>query len=104
MNEEDEEKDQMIQEFDKLDKEEDQLDIWIETMKSNFEKLTEDSDFKQYGYVTFEDIKSLTYGENMNLIAIKAPPGTSLDIPDPDMIHEIYLKTREVCIFNKEYA
>jgi hypothetical protein len=86
----------MIQEIEKLEKEEENLDYWIESMKSNFEKLTEDADFKQYGYVTFDDIKSLTNGENINLIAIKAPPGTSLDIPDPDMIHNIYLKTKEV--------
>jgi transcription factor E2F3 len=86
----------LIQELDKLTKEDEQLHNWIDSMKSNFERLTEDSDFKQYGYVTFEDIKSLTNGENMNLIAIKAPPGTSLDIPDPDMIHNIYSKTKEV--------
>jgi transcription factor E2F3 len=103
-NEEDEQKEQMILELDKLDKEEAQLDTWIDSMKSNFEKLTEDSDFKQYGYVTFEDIKSLTNGENINLIAIKAPPGTSLDIPDPDMIHNIYIKTKEVQTLYIEYA
>ena len=94
----------MIQEIEKLEKEEENLDYWIESMKSNFEKLTEDADFKQYGYVTFDDIKSLTNGENINLIAIKAPPGTSLDIPDPDMIHNIYLKTKEVDINNLEYG
>jgi transcription factor E2F3 len=96
IDEEDHEKDLIIQDINKLEKEEEQLDTWIETMKTNFEKLTDDSEFKNYGYVTFEDIKSLTYSENMNLIAIKAPPGTSLDIPDPDMIHDIYIRTKEV--------
>jgi transcription factor E2F3 len=89
----------MILELDKIERDENQLDIWIESMKTKFEKLIEDSDFKQNGYVTFEDIKSLTNNENINLIAIKAPPGTSLDIPDPEMIHEIYFRTKEVNFF-----
>jgi transcription factor E2F3 len=76
--------------------EEQNLDAWINDIKCGFEKLTEDNDFKEYGYVTFEDIKSLTNGEDINLIAIKAPPGTSLEIPEPDQIHNIYLQTLEV--------
>jgi transcription factor E2F3 len=88
----------MMTELERLDKEEESLNIWINSLKTNFEKLTEDSDFKQYGYVTFEDIKSLTSGQDINLIAIKAPTGTSVDIPDPDNIYKLYQQTKEVNI------
>jgi transcription factor E2F3 len=35
-------------------------------------------------YVTDEDIKSLSCFQNETLIAIKAPHGTTLEVPDPD--------------------
>lgn len=83
-------------ELEKLNEEDNQLNNMINTLKSHFEKFSEENDFKKYGYVTFDDIKSLTEGEDVNLIAIKAPVGTSLEIPDPDQIHSIYTQTREV--------
>jgi transcription factor E2F3 len=95
-SEEDQEREWMIQELEKLDNEEDYLNKCIDQFKSKFEVLTEDPSFKQYGYVTFEDIKSLTNGEDINLIAIKAPTGTSLEIPDPEQINTLYLQTKEV--------
>lgn len=95
-NEEDEEKERLKQEIENLNKEEEYIDGWINNLKSRFENLTDDPEFKEYGYVTFDDIKSLTNGEDINLIAIKAPAGTSLEVPDPDQIHNIYLTTKEV--------
>jgi hypothetical protein len=75
------------------------LDEMINNIKSKFEKLSDGNDFKEYGYVTFEDIKSLTNGENINLIAIKAPPGTSLEVPDHEQLNNIYLQTKQVIYF-----
>lgn len=99
------EKEHLENEFNELMEEDKNLDQYIEHVKSQFEKLTEDASFKEYGYVTFEDIKNLTIGDDINLIAIKAPAGTSLEIPDPDHIHNIYLETLEViCFLNIEYA
>ena len=99
-----EEKIKLEKEFNELLEEDKKLDQYIELVKSQFEKLTEDTSFKEYGYVTFEDIKNLTIGEDINLIAIKAPAGTSLEIPDPDHIHNIYIETLEVIFYNSEYA
>ncbi len=95
-----EEKIKIENEFNELLAEEKKLDSWIDLVKSDFEKLTEDKSFKDFGYVTFDDIKSLTAGEEINLIAIKAPAGTSLEIPDPDQIHNIYKQTLEVFFYN----
>jgi transcription factor E2F3 len=85
-------------EMNELNMEENHLDEWITSIKNSFEKLTEDRSFKEYGYVTFDDIKALTVGEDINLIAIKAPAGTSLEIPDPDQIQNIYMQTLQVNI------
>jgi transcription factor E2F3 len=76
--------------------EENKIDSWMENIKLQFEKLTENNEFKDYGYVTFDDIKALTLDEDINLIAIKAPTGTSLEIPDPEQIKSIYTQTFEV--------
>ncbi len=83
-------------EISDLCKEGDKLDQFIHKIKSNFEKLHEDQNFKDFGYVTFDDIKALTSGDEINLIAVKALPGTSVEIPDPEQIHKIYLQTCEV--------
>ncbi len=93
------EKEILEKEYNELCTEEKNLDQWIDNVKSQFEKLTEDHSFKDFGYVTFDDIKNLTVGEDINLIAIKAPAGTSLEIPDPDQIQNIYLQTLEVLIY-----
>lgn len=71
----------------------------IACIKNNFEKLTDDKNFSENGYVTFDDIKALTAGEDINLIAIKAPAGTSLEIPDPEQIHNLYLDYLQVKFF-----
>jgi len=91
------EKQILEKDYQDLINEEVQIDNWIDNIKTQFEKLTENNDFKEYGYVTFDDIKTLTVGEDINLIAIKAPAGTSLEIPDPDQIQSIYSQTFQVC-------
>ena len=85
-------------EIEDLTKEEEKLDLWINQIKTNFEKLNEDKNFKDYGYVTFDDIKAITLNEDINLIAVKACQGTSVEIPDPEQIHRIFLQTYEVFI------
>lgn len=90
------EKENLEKEYHDLNLEENKLDIWVENIKNQFEKLTENNDFREYGYVTFDDIKALTAGEDINLIAIKAPSGTSLEIPDPEQINSIYTQTFQV--------
>lgn len=71
----------------------------IENLKEEFELMTKDEDFKKYGYITHNDLKNLTAGETMNIIAITAPIGTSLEIPSPEAIKEMYNKTKHVSLF-----
>lgn len=39
-----------------------------------------------YIYLTEDDIKGLPCFQNETLSAIKAPPGTTLEVPDPDEV------------------
>jgi len=89
----------LLLDAEKLKNEEENLETMVDSIKNSFEKLTDDKSFNEYGYVTFEDIKALTAGEDKNLIAIKAPAGTSLEIPDPEQIHNLYLEYLQVYLF-----
>lgn len=79
------------------------FDNMINDLKIEFETILCESDFKSYGYVTFNDLKLLTNEENINLLAIKAPLGTRLEVPDPEEINKIYEKTLKVYTLTVEY-
>lgn len=94
--EDDEELKLFQQELDLLNYEEVRVNQALIEARRMFEHITENEEFEKLGYVTFEDIKSLTNGSEVNLIAIKAPPNTSLDIPDPEQIDSIHNEVRKV--------
>ncbi|XP_024522748.1 transcription factor E2FA [Selaginella moellendorffii] len=71
-------------EVDELHVEERDLDESIREMREKLKMLSEDENNKQWLYVTEDDIKSLPCFRNETLIAIKAPHGTTLEVPDPD--------------------
>ncbi|GAA0171226.1 general transcription factor [Lithospermum erythrorhizon] len=64
--------------------EERRLDEHIREMQERLRELSEAEDNHKYLFVTEEDIKSLPCFQNETLIAIKAPHGTTLEVPDPD--------------------
>jgi transcription factor E2F3 len=78
--------------------EEARLDYTIEELKREFQNITQSEDFKRYGYITQNDLKSIVNEDNMNIIAIKAPIGTSIEMPNADVIEELYKKTKEVSL------
>ena len=85
------------QEMESLAKDERNLDHWIEQMTESLKNMTKDPMYAEYAYVTFDDIKSLkhlTDSESETLLAIRAPTGTTLEVPDPDSLpaseHERY--------------
>jgi transcription factor E2F3 len=98
-------------ELEELMQEEQSLDYWIGQMQESLNQMTKDPAYAEYAYVTYDDIKSLsnlTEAENETLLAIRAPPGTSLEVPDPDSLpedekerYQIYLtsKTGEILIY-----
>ncbi|KAG6770339.1 hypothetical protein POTOM_026017 [Populus tomentosa] len=71
-------------EIAKLTMEEHTLDDQIREMQERLRDLSEDENNQKRLFVTEEDIKSLPCFLNETLIAIKAPHGTTLEVPDPD--------------------
>ncbi|XP_057816257.1 transcription factor E2FA [Cryptomeria japonica] len=69
---------------DNLYSEENKLDERIREMREKLRILSENENNQKWLYVTEEDIKSLPCFQNETLIAIKAPHGTTLEVPDPD--------------------
>lgn len=64
------------------------FDEQISEMRDKLRELTEDENNQKWLYVTEDDIKSLPCFQNQTLIAIKAPHGTTLEVPDPDEVND----------------
>ena len=60
------------------------LDNAIATMQSSLRQLAEDAESSQHAYMTHDDIRGIDSFANDTVIAIKAPSGTTLEVPDPD--------------------
>lgn len=67
-----------------LNVEEHRLNDRIREMQEKLTSLSEDVNNQKWLFVTEEDIKNLPCFQNETLIAIKAPHGTTLEVPDPD--------------------
>ncbi|KAG5892336.1 hypothetical protein JTB14_017396 [Gonioctena quinquepunctata] len=61
----------------KLDDLENTLDRLISSAESELRKLNND----RYGYVTYQDLRSIGGFKNKTVMAIKAPPNTQLSVP-----------------------
>lgn len=81
-------------EFLELEKINKSLDTEIEKIKDEFNLISQEEDFNQYGYITFTDLNDLSNNEKYDLLAIKAPKGTSIDIIDPNEAKKSYLKLK----------
>ncbi|KAI3952611.1 hypothetical protein MKW92_030526 [Papaver armeniacum] len=71
-------------EVENLSMEERRLDDRIRDMQERLRTLAKTEKQSKWLFVTEEDIKSLPCFQNETLIAIKAPHGTTLEVPDPD--------------------
>ncbi|CAK9180783.1 unnamed protein product [Ilex paraguariensis] len=71
-------------EVEKLSSEERRLDERIREMQETLRDFSEDGNNQKLLLVTEEDIKGIPCFQNETLIAIKAPHGTTLEVPDPD--------------------
>ncbi|URE45014.1 hypothetical protein MUK42_14657 [Musa troglodytarum] len=76
------------EEIDKLTLEECRLDELISQMQERLRDLSEDESNHKWLYVTKDDISHLPCFQYKTLIAIKAPHGTTLEVPDPDEVEE----------------
>ncbi|KAL6048424.1 E2F transcription factor 3 [Balamuthia mandrillaris] len=74
----------MEAELAELNRQELMLDERIRLMQQSVKQLTEDPQHAPLAYVTHEDLAGLSCFQGDTLLAIKAPPGTRLVVPDPD--------------------
>ncbi|KAL7615168.1 hypothetical protein Lser_V15G05834 [Lactuca serriola] len=72
------------EEVENLSVEELRLDEETREMQERLRDLSEDENNQKWLFVTEDDIKSLPCFQEETLIAIKAPHGTTLEVPDPD--------------------
>jgi LysM repeat protein len=75
------------EELQDIQREEQWLDGMISTVNNQLQEMANDELYEQYAYVTYDDIKkinNLTEDKDSTLLAIRAPPGTKLEIPDVD--------------------
>jgi hypothetical protein len=71
--------------------------------KNTYNKITSNPDGKYYQYLTFSDLKSLINDkDNINLVAIKTPQNTKLEIPDVKYTKDLYKKAKEDIESGKE--
>ncbi|CAI5965870.1 unnamed protein product [Closterium sp. NIES-64] len=73
-------------ELDELRQQDGQLDKDIKAMQERLRLSGNDGEKKQWMFVTEDDIKGLPCFQNETLIAIRAPHGTMLEVPDPDEV------------------
>lgn len=78
------------------------LDQAIAQMQASLRELADDTSNAQYAYVTHEDVRNIPAFAPDTVIAIKAPSGTTLEVPDPDegmeypqRRYQIYLKSHK---------
>ena len=79
----------LSKELEALVEEEKKIDYWTNQIQESLNQLTKDPSYTEYAYVTFEDIKNLpnlTDCQSETLLAIRAPPGTNLEVPNPDSL------------------
>lgn len=77
----------LTKELEALNEEEKKLDYWTAQIQDSLNQLTKDPNYTEYAYVTYDDIRNLpnlTECANETLLAIRAPPGTNLEVPNPD--------------------
>nr|GMD61604.1 transcription factor E2FB-like [Ipomoea batatas] len=71
-------------EVENLTMDERRIDEQIREMQERLRDLSEDENNQRWLFVTEEDIKNIPSFQDETLIAIKAPHGTTLEVPDPD--------------------
>ncbi|XP_049267513.1 transcription factor E2F3-like, partial [Rhipicephalus sanguineus] len=95
------------QEVDEYIKVERELDELLEGAVSDLRGIAENVD-RRYAYVTYRDLRSISSLADQTVIAVKAPPETRLEVPDPhkqwpaDMAQGVKKGEIEVYLSNPE--
>jgi len=74
------------EELEYLNEEDDRLDNEIRETQEKLEALALDEDNRRYLYVLKDDIKKIPCFKESTFIAINAPRGTCIEVPDPNVV------------------
>jgi hypothetical protein len=85
-----------LKELESLEKTENDLEEWYLNSKISLEKMTEEKDFIDNAYVTFDELKKHSSREDVNFLAVKAQKGTTIEIPEPENVEKLYNMTLNV--------
>ena len=77
-----------------LENEEIEIEQNIEIIENKFNFISQQEEFNKFGYITFNDLNDLSSNEKFDLLAIKAPKGTLVDIIDPNEAKNSYNKLK----------
>jgi len=83
----------LYQEVEDSKSQESRLDTLLETCQSEMRQYSGSKQIKKTSYVTYQDIRSIKEFKDKTVIAIKAPPETKLEVPDPAESIQIWLKS-----------
>lgn len=75
-------------EMKELKDEEEKIEMWTQRLQESLNQLIKDPEYAALAFITQEDINalpSLTENPNEILMAIRAPPGSILEVPDLDL-------------------
>jgi len=100
---EDHEVQKLTEELRKLEDEERWLDDTILSVENELNEMSKDNLYEQFAYVTYEDIKKLNQTKENSentLLAIRAPKGTTIEIPDRSTEQDATADIKE----EKEYS
>ncbi|XP_042630073.1 transcription factor E2F2-like [Cyprinus carpio] len=82
-------------ELSELDRQEKALDDLIQSSSTRLRELTENKDNQRLGYVTYQDIRTISSLKDQTVIAVKAPSETKLEVPEAsEGLLQIYLKSK----------
>ena len=75
---------QIQSDISNLEQNERGIDEQIEALKNNIDQMISNQDYQRHNYVTYRDILSIPSLRDRTVLAIRAPSGTMLTVPDPD--------------------
>lgn len=59
------------------------IDSMIEELQQELRMMSSDKAYESFAYLTHDDIKQLNKDSKDTLIAVKAPFGSKIEMPDP---------------------
>jgi len=91
----------LIEEIEELRQEEELIERKTEELKERLRRQSEQELYKRHAYVSHEDIRMIPNLARETILAIKAPPSTRLEVPNPDEQTDA-IRKYEILLFSEK--